>query len=133
MLKDKPELKVIVVDGEVIKYYLERKTTLYSKIRYKDGIITVVIPTFLKDNELESFVSKHIGKFAKRIEKKNETELININDNKIALFGIPYTIKIIKGAKNKYELLGKKLYLTLTNDSKKKEVIKNFLKDNSCD
>ena len=125
----------------IYRQLIKKNKLLMYKISYKNvknitakidknNELIVTCPSFINDEYIDEFVMNHFDKFYEFITKKNEDSLINLNENKISLLGIPYELKInIIPGREKYEIIGNKIYLFLKKEENKQKIINKLLND----
>ncbi|MGL4951845.1 MAG: M48 family metallopeptidase [Mycoplasma sp.] len=113
--------------------------TLMYKIAYKDNVknitgkidkkneLLVTCPSHLELEQLDNFVLTHFDRFYEFMENHKIHTLINLDENFINLFNVKYEIKIQKiTGRQKFEIIGKKIYLFLNDEDNKKKMIQKI-------
>ncbi len=109
------------------KLVFKKTKNITAKVDYNNEVL-VTSPEQLDVHYIDEFVMLHFDKFYNFIEKRKNSSLLNINENKITLLGKPYELKInLVPNKEKYEIINNKIYLFLRSEENKKRMINKIL------
>jgi predicted metal-dependent hydrolase len=124
-------LSNIEVSGNKIEYFLIFKRTRYLKmyVNRKNEIVVISPKTILK-RSLNNFIIKNIQKMHKaKVEKKESSYALKINDNKIIILGTTYARSTITQKKKKYEFNNNNFVIYSNTDKKTKQVLYSIYND----
>lgn len=127
------EYKQIFKAGKTLMYKIQYKNNLRNinaKIDKKNQIL-VTAPAGTSFDIIHSFIFKHFEKFYNFIQKQEENSLINLDKNFIYIKGYKYDIqiKIITSGRQKYEIIGNKIYLFLKDEENKQKMVSKIFYD----
>ncbi len=123
------EYRQLVKENKLLMYKIQYKQTrnISAKVD-KNNQVVVTCPPNLDLKYVDEFIYMNFDKFYNFIEKRENESLINWKENKVSILGKPCELKIqITNSKEKYEIIGNKIYLFLKEEDNKKKMMNKLL------
>lgn len=124
------EFRQLYKNGKLLMYKLMFKKNIKNingKVD-KQNEIVVTAPIGMNFKAIDSFVMKYFDNFVNFIEKQEANSLINLKQNFIYIKGTKYSIICKQTSKRqKYEIIGNKIYLFLKDEDNKQKLIAKLL------